>query len=125
MSKRPIFSFPPDFGRYMAVVFEFLGFLGLGGVAGYVAENYIWPEYSSWIFPTIFLAMFVLGLWFMIRQTKSLAERKSAFPGPGAEKDGEEELTPDMVEKRMKEFDARFQSSLGHRKRGGPDGSSR
>ena len=109
----------------MAVVFEFLGFLGLGGVAGYVAEHYIWPEYSSWIFPAIFLAMFVLGLWFMIRQTKSLAARKSAFPDSGQEGDQDEELTPDMVEKRMKEFDARFQKSLGHRRRrGGQDGSS-
>lgn len=123
MAKRPILSFPPDFGRYLAVVFEFLGFLGLGGVAGYVAAT-VWPEQGSWMFPSIFLAMFLLGLWFMIRQTASLAkQQKKREKEQREEASKEQELTPDSVEKRMREFDERFNRALkgrGRRRGGSP-----
>ncbi len=115
MSKRPIFSFPPSFGSYLALVFEFLGFLALGGVAGYVAQTYIWPEYSNWIFPVVFIAMFFLGLWFMVRQTKRLSEKDLQRKAAESKQHLEEELSPAAVERRLKDFDDRFQKAFKNR----------
>ncbi|MCB1303235.1 MAG: hypothetical protein KDK37_03120 [Leptospiraceae bacterium] len=106
-SKKPMFVFPPNFGSYLAVVFEFFGFLGLGGVGGYVAQEYLWPEHSAWIFPVVFLSMFGLGLWFMVRQAKRVAEKtessdfstRDAMPPT---------LDPDTVSKQMQALDERF-----------------
>ena len=115
MGKRPLFSFPPNFGSYLALVFEFLGFLALGGVSGFVAQTYIWPEHSNWIFPAVFIAMFFLGLWFMVRQTKRLADKDNVRRAQEIQQDSREELSPEAVEKRMKDFDARFQKAFKHR----------
>ena len=124
MSRRPLFSFPPSFGSYLAVVFEFLGFLALGGVAGFVAQTYIWPEYSSWIFPVIFIAMFLLGLWFMVRQTKRLSEQEKERKIEQKKQEADPELSPELVERRMKEFDERFRNTLKIRSKKSPSGES-
>ncbi|MBU43781.1 MAG: hypothetical protein CMN76_11215 [Spirochaetaceae bacterium] len=108
MAKRPLFSFPSDFGSYLALVFEFLGFLGLGGVAGYICQEYIWPEYGDWIFPAVFLFMFLLGLWFMVKQTKRLSQQALERSKKEEQEKSDPPLSPDLVEKRMKEFDAKF-----------------
>ena len=101
-----MFVFPSNFGSYLAVVFEFFGFLGLGGVGGYVAQEYIWPEYSAWIFPVVFLSMFGLGLWFMVRQAKRVADAPS--DSVSSSREISRTLDPDTVSKEMRALDERF-----------------
>lgn len=54
-----------NLGTYLGIAFEFLGFLAFGGIAGYLAGE--WLDDQTW-FLVIFLVSFAIGIYYLYKR---------------------------------------------------------